>query len=89
MKKILAYAFANLISLTLATLLVGGILTVAFYGMLAIVTFVMWAPPSVWPSIWFIIRLATSVGFVIGLFFLFSKEGQETVEGFMEDGFKL
>jgi hypothetical protein len=89
MKKVLAYTLANLAFLTLMTLVIGGILTVAFYGMLAIVTFVMWAPPLIWPSIWFIIRLATSVGFVIGLFIIFSKEGQETVEGFIEDGFKL
>ena len=89
MKKILAYTLANLISLTLVTLLVGGVLFVVFYVMLGVMTFIMWAPPAIWPSVWFMIRLAVSIGFVIGLFFISSKEGQESIEDFVKDGFKL
>jgi hypothetical protein len=91
MKKVLAYTLANLILLTLTTLFVGSILTVAFCVILGIITFIMWAPPNVWPSIWiwFIIRLSVGMGFVVAIFFALSKEGREVVDDFVKDGFKL
>ena len=89
MKKVLAYTLSNLILLTLTTLFVGSILTVALYSMLGLITFIVWAPPLIWPSIWFIIRLSVSIGFVVAIFFVLSKEGREVVDDFVKDGFKL
>jgi hypothetical protein len=89
MKKVLAYGAGCLVGMLLVTLVVASVVFFLFWMVIGIVSFVTWSLPLVIPSVWFAIRLSISIGWVVSIFFVFSKEGLEAVKDFAEDVFKL
>jgi hypothetical protein len=89
MKKVLAYGAGCLVGMLLVTLVVASVVFFLFWMVIGIGSFVTWSLPVAIPSVWFAIRLSISIGWVVSIFFVFSKEGLEAVKDFAEDVFKL
>jgi hypothetical protein len=89
MKKVLAYGVGYLAGMTVMTLIVAPVVFCLFWMVIGIGSFVTWSLPAVVPSVWLVIRLSISIGWVVSIFFLLSKEGNEAVKDFAEDVFKL
>jgi hypothetical protein len=81
MNKVLLY----LISFVMAFILMLVIFHVVFFVLLAVVSFITWSPPIVFPYNWFIFRLLAAFAVVSSIFWSFSKENKEWVEGVLED----
>jgi hypothetical protein len=89
MKNVLKYGVAYIVGMLLVTPIVAAAAFSLFWVVIGIVSFVTWSLPLVIPSVWFSIRLSISIGWVVSIFFLLSKEGNEAVKDFAEDVFKL
>lgn len=89
MKKILEYTLANLISISFVTLIVGIICFILFWLFIGAISFVAWTLPAVWPDIWLVTRACLTIGFIISLFFVLSKEGRSAADDFVKDEYKL
>jgi hypothetical protein len=89
MKKVFAYGVGYLAGMMLVTLVVASVVFCLFWMLIGIASFVTWSIPVAIPSVWFAIRLSISIGWVVAIFFVLSKEGLEAVKEFAEDAFKL
>jgi hypothetical protein len=89
MKKVLAYGAGCLAGMLLVTLVVAAVVFCLFWMVIGIGSFVTWSLPVAVPSIWLAVRLSISIGWIVSIFFLLSKEGNEAVKDFVEDVFKL
>jgi hypothetical protein len=89
MKKVLAYGAGCLVGMLLVTLVAAPVVFCLFWMVIGIGSFVTWSLPAAVPSVWLAIRLSISIGWVVSIFFLLSKEGNEAVKDFAEDVFKL
>jgi hypothetical protein len=89
MKKILAYGVAYLVGMLLITSIVAVAVFSLFWVVIGIVSFVVWSLPVAIPSVWLAIRLSISIGWVVSIFFLLSKEGKEAVKELAEDMFEI
>jgi hypothetical protein len=89
MKNILAYTLAYLFAAGIMTLLVGVIVFCLFWAAIGLIAFVTWSLPVVVTPFWLVVRLSLALGVVASFFFLFSKEGKDFADGFVEDLYKL
>jgi len=89
MKKVFAYGVGYLAGMMLVTLVVAAVVFCLFWMLIGIASFVTWSIPVAIPSVWFAIRLSISIGWVVAIFSVLSKEGLEAVKEFAEDAFKL
>jgi hypothetical protein len=89
MKKVLKYVAGYLTAAIIMTLVVAAVVFCLFWMLIGIISFINWSLPVTIPSVWFAIRLSTSIGWVVAIFFIFSKEGQEAAKEFTKDVFKL
>lgn len=80
MKTVLAYV----ITFTLATVVIATALAALLAAMIAAICFMLWTTDVNLVYPWLLVRGLLALGAMIATFFIFSREGQDVIQGFKD-----